>query len=134
MYPKKYVELYKCVLRRSCSVLVMEAIRALVANEPTTYRDVLVDALRTTRPQLEVITVEPEELKQAVEQFNPHLVVCSQPSTTLSSGSFMLVTLYPGGKNQVEIHVPEKHVTLAGIGFDDLLSIVDSTELFFRSE
>ena len=106
--------------------------RALVANEPRTYREVLVNALRWLRPQIEVSEVEPDELEPAVKQLHPHLVVCSRASAVARDDVLTWVTLYPGGENLAEIVTAGGRAMLVGIQFDEFLSIVDGTELLYR--
>ncbi len=110
-----------------------ENLRALIANEPRTYREVLFEALRQLRPQLEVNAVEPEALDTEVERFHPHLVVCSRKGEIPRNGPLTWVTLYPDGQNLAEICTAGGRATIVGIGFDDLLSVVDGTEFLHRS-
>lgn len=111
----------------------MEKMRALIANDPCTYREVLVDALRQFRPQVEVITIEPDGLDGEVERLHPHLVVCSCPCAAAQNGTLSWVMLYPDGENRAEIVIAGERATIAGVRFGDLLSIVDSTELLCQS-
>lgn len=114
-------------------LVLMENMRTLVANEPHTYRDVLVDALRIARPEIEVSTVEPDELEKALKNLRPHLVLCSQDSGAPPENPCTWVKLYPEGENRAEIYMPQKHVEVVGIRFGELLSIVDCTRLICRS-
>lgn len=110
-----------------------ENLRALIANEPRTYRELLFEELRRLRPQLEVNTVEPEALDAEVERFHPHLVVCSRKEEFLQNGPLTWVTLYPDDQNLAEICTAGGCATIVGIGFDDFLSVVDGTEFLHRS-
>jgi hypothetical protein len=105
--------------------------RILIANEPRTYREALVGALRAFRPQAEVSTVEPHGLVAEIERLRPHLVVCSQLSVVMSSGPLAWVVLYPHGENRAEIVTAGERAMVAGIAFGDFLSIVDQTELLY---
>ncbi len=104
----------------------------LVANEPRTYREVLVHALRNLRPQAEVRIVEPEDLDAGIRDFRPHLVVCSRGCTAVQDGVLTWVTLYPGDENRAEVVTAGGRAMLVGIQFDHFLSIVDGTELLYR--
>jgi hypothetical protein len=106
--------------------------RALIANEPRVYREVLVDALQEFRPHVEISTVEPEGIDAEVERLCPHLVVSSRVSTVAPAGPLTWVMLYPNGENWAEIVMAGERVTITGTGFGDLLSIIDSTELLCR--
>ena len=110
----------------------MEKLRALIANEPCTYREVLVATLREFRPQIEVCTVEPEGLDGELARLSPHLVVCNKPCDAEYEGALTWVVLYPAGENRAEIITAGERATVAGISFGDLLSIIDSTELLCR--
>ncbi len=90
------------------------------------------DTLQEFRPQVEVSTVELEGIDAEVERLCPHLVVCSRVSAAALAGSLTRVMLYPNGENRAEIVIDGEHVTIAGIGFGDLLSIIDSTDLLCR--
>ena len=107
--------------------------RALIANEPRTYREALSEALRRLRPQLEVSVVEPEALEAEVERFHPHLVVCSREGDLPRSDTLTWVTLYPNDQNLAEVRTAGGRATIVGIGFGDFLSVVNGTEFLHRS-
>ena len=107
----------------------MEELRALIANEPCTYREALVDALQEFRPRIEVRTVEPEGLEGELARLRPHLVVCSRPCDAEQDGALTWVVLYPDGEDRAEVITAGEHATVGGISFGDLLSIIDKTEL-----
>lgn len=110
----------------------METIRILVANEPRTYREALVDTLRNLRPRIEVSAIKPDGLDAELLRLRPHLVVCSQPCGAMQEGVLTWVMLYPGGENLAEVVTAGGRAMLVGIQFDDFLSIVDGTELLHR--
>lgn len=110
----------------------MGTIRALIANEPRTYREALVDALRSLRPRVAVSTVEPDGLDAEIRRLRPQLVVCSRTCAKVQDGVLTWVTLYPGGENRAEVVTAGGRAMLVGIQFDDFLSIVDGTELLYR--
>lgn len=64
----------------------MEEVRALVANDPRIYREVIAAALRELRPLVEVVVAEPEELDREVERVRPHLVICNQATAIVRGG------------------------------------------------
>jgi hypothetical protein len=111
----------------------MEKMRALIANEPRTYREVLVDALRWLRPQAEVSTVEPDDLDAEIGRLRPHLVVCSRVLAAAPAGPLIWVTLYPKGENRAEIFTAGERITMTNIRFSDLLLIFDHAEVLCRS-
>jgi hypothetical protein len=111
----------------------MEKMSVLIANEPRTYREVLVDALRELRPQVEVSAVESYSLVAEIERLRPHLVVCSWLSVVMPAGPLSWVVLYPHEENRAEVFTAGEHATIAGIRFGDLLTIIDSTELLCQA-
>ncbi len=111
----------------------MDKMRVLIANEPRTYRETLVDALWTFRPLVEVHTIEPDGLVAEIERLRPHLVVCSWLSTAVPAGPLSWVVLYPHEENRAEVFTAGDHTTIAGVGFGDLLAIIDRTELLRRA-
>ena len=108
----------------------MEKMRALIANEPPVYREVIADALKMLRPLLEVFRSGPEELDREVERLHPHLVICSRLTASVRGGCPSWVVLYPEGEDWAEIGGGGRTTTLvAGVQIDDLLSVVDETAL-----
>jgi hypothetical protein len=111
----------------------MGKMHILVDNEPCAYREVLVDVLRQLRPHIEVGTVEPDGLETEIGRFSPHLIVCSRTFAAARAGLLTWVTLYPDGENRAEVFTTGQLVTIANVGFGDLLAILDETELLCRS-
>jgi hypothetical protein len=111
----------------------MGKMHVLVANEPCAYREVLVDALRQLRPHVEIGTVEPDGLETEIGRLRPHLVVCSRAFAAAQDGLLTWVALYPDGENRAEVFTTGQLVTIANVGFGDLLAILDETELLCRS-
>lgn len=110
----------------------MEEMRVLIANEPCTYREVLVAALRAFRPQVETSTVEPDDLDAEIARLRPHLVVCSRPCGATRDGALTWVVLYPHEESRAEVFTAGEQATITSVGFSDLLSVIDSTELLCR--
>ncbi len=106
----------------------MEKMRVLVANEPCTYREVIADALRELRPHIEVKAAEPGDLDHEVTRFRPHLTICSRLTTAMES-LLAWILLYPEGENRAMISTAGEQVAVASVGFNDLLSTIDKTEL-----
>lgn len=102
--------------------------RALVANEPRVYREVISDALARLRPLVEVFCcVEAEDLDRDVARFGPHLVICSRLTESVRERCPCWVVLYPEGENRAEIggSLGIAVRLLAGAGVAELLSVVD---------
>jgi hypothetical protein len=101
--------------------------RALIANEPTIYREVISAALKELRPGIEIFTAGPEDLEGEFLRLRPQLVVCSQLTERVELDAPMWVELYPDGASYAVVRSPDgSRTTLTGIDFDTLLSILDS--------
>ena len=104
--------------------------RALIANEPRVYREVISDALMRLRPFLEVFCcVEADDLDREVARFGPHLVICSRLTESVRERCPLWVVLYPEGEDRAEIggdgSMRIAARLLAGAGMAELLLVVD---------
>jgi hypothetical protein len=106
----------------------MEKMRVLVANDPCTYREAIADAFRELRPHIEVKAAEPDDLDHEVTRFRPHLTICSRLTAAMES-LLAWILLYPDGENRAVINTTGEQVAVANVGFNDLLSVIDETEL-----
>jgi hypothetical protein len=100
----------------------------LVANEPRAYREAITGILRELRPHIEFNAIEPDALDGEVARLRPHLVVCSRITGAVRA-LWGWIMLYPDGENRAVISTAGERVTVENIGFDDLLSTIDRTEL-----
>lgn len=100
----------------------------LVAIEPCMYREAITDVLRELRPHIEVSAIEPDGLDDEVASLCPHLVVCSRITAAMHN-LLAWVMLYPESKNHAVISTGGEQTTVNNIGFSDLLSTIDQTEL-----
>jgi CheY-like chemotaxis protein len=104
--------------------------RILVANEPRSYREVIGAALQALKPNVEVLTIGPEELDREVERSAPDLVLCSRLSPTVEDEVPAWVELYPNGDPLVAMSIDGLRMTaIDDIGLDNLLWIVDRAEV-----
>jgi len=103
----------------------MTNVRILVGNEPYSYRHVHAETLRVQRPDAEVLLVEPAELDGAIHGLSPHLVFCSVLSEVVRTRPLAWVLLYPDGANLAVVSIAGEQRVIQGVGFDDLLAIVD---------
>jgi hypothetical protein len=104
--------------------------RILVANEPRSYREVIGAALQALKPNVEVLTIGPEELDREVKRSVPDLVLCSRLSPTVEDGVPAWVELYPNGDPLVAMSIDGLRMTaIDDIGLDNLLWIVDRAEV-----
>ncbi len=103
----------------------MQRIRVIVANEPRAYREVIAAAVAGVRPDVEIITVLPEELEAAVARYAPDLVVCSTECAVAIGSPRTCVSLYPGGESLSVISRGGQRTEVADIQFDTLVSLID---------
>jgi hypothetical protein len=69
--------------------------RVLIAMEEDyrLYRDVLSGSLKAIRPLLEVATAAPEEFRERLESFEPHVVICAGQNFARSEGALVWIDL-----------------------------------------
>ena len=97
----------------------------LVGNEPLTYRDVMTTVLQDLRPHLEVVEVEPVDLDGEILRRRPHLVVCSELSEVVETGSFAWILINPAGANLAVVSIAGQQTIIPRVGFDDVLTAID---------
>ena len=101
--------------------------RALLANEPTIYREVISAALKELRPNVEIFTAEPEDLEREFLRLLPQLVICSQLTKRVELDAPVWIELYPHGASHAVVRSLDiRRTTLTDMDFDTLLSILDS--------
>jgi hypothetical protein len=105
----------------------MEQPRIVLANEPRAYRDVMAAAFRNLRPQLEIVTVEPDDLGAYLAEAEPAVVVYSREGDGLPPRVFAWVLLYPDGENRATVRVAREETSYDDMEFDDLLGVLDRT-------
>ncbi len=110
----------------------MDGLRILLANGPRSYRETIAAALQALRPDTEVRTAEPEMLGDELENFSPHLVVCSSLTPAVETGAFAWVELYPGHESLSAVSIGGERSVIDEIQLPDLLSIVDWTETLVK--
>ena len=98
--------------------------RVLVAHEPRAYREALAAALAALRPEAEVRAVDPEALHRALAQAAPALVFCGELTAAVRAAPAWVV-LYPDGAPLVETCVAGERATLADLGLEAALALLD---------
>ncbi len=105
----------------------MEQPRIVLANEPRAYRDVMAAAFRSLRPEMEIVTVEPDELGACLAESEPAVVVYSRQGDGMPPRVFAWVLLYPDGENRATVSVAREETSYADMEFDQLLGVLDRT-------
>lgn len=100
-------------------------VRVLLGNAPRAYRETLAAALAVMRPQIEVISVLPEELDAAVAAWSPDFVICSEltPSVQMHVPGWAL--LYPDGSRASVMAVRGERSMVAEMQLETLLAGLD---------
>jgi hypothetical protein len=100
----------------------------LLANEPRAYRESIAQVFRQLRPNVEVMTAEPEELEECVLRLAPEMVVFSEATGLVRERVPVWVELYPEYGQRSVVGVGEERSTIEEIQLSDLLSVVDRAE------
>jgi hypothetical protein len=104
----------------------------LLANEPRAYRETLAHVFRQLRPNVEVVTVEPDELDDYVLILIPEMVIFSEATGVVRERVPVWVELYPGYEPRSVVGIGEERSTIEEIQLSDLLSIIDRIERLAR--
>jgi hypothetical protein len=99
----------------------------IFAIEPRSYRQVMGEALRSMRPHLEVVVLEPGTLEAGVARLEPDLVFADRPASS-SSGGPAWVEFRPYEEPPARVCLAGRTWELEDVELSDLLSIVDQTE------
>lgn len=111
----------------------VQRMRVLVAFEDTRslYRDTIAWAIGDLRPGVEVRSVNLEELPEALDRLDPHVVVCSQPNDGYSKGRGAWVEVPTSedthDKQLAEICLDGNHWKTDGPPLREILEIIDET-------
>jgi len=101
-------------------------VRALIANAPAIYREVISATLREARPEIEVFTAEPEDLDREFSRLLPQLVVCNRPTKRVELEAPVWIELYPDGASHAVLkNLYGSRTFLPTMDFDKLLAILD---------
>lgn len=97
----------------------------LVANEPRSYREAISQVLRQVRPEIEVVSLEPQELETAIRRRKPDMVVCGGATPAVRRQARVWVELYPEGVAHSRVGVDDQVTEVEHMQLADLLNIVD---------
>jgi len=112
------------------------SMRVLVAFEDIRflYRDVFVRAIRFLRPMLTVRSASLDELAHVLWRFDPHVVVCSQPSSVHPAGSGAWVHIPTDDAEEdderlARICLDGEHWRTDGPPLSELLEVIDEAHV-----
>jgi hypothetical protein len=100
----------------------------IFAIEPRSYRQVMGEALRSMRPHIEVVVLEPGTLEAGISRLEPHLVFANTPHASSPSVWPAWVEFRPYEEPPARVCLGGRRWELSEVELDDLLSIVDQTE------
>jgi hypothetical protein len=105
-------------------------IRVLVAIDEVyrTYQGVIASAIRVLRPHIEVETATLDALGEAVERFDPELVICSRPNTVDPGGRMAWVELSVDPTRPSKICVGGRYSESTNPTLEALLTVIDEVE------
>ncbi len=104
----------------------MDGFRVLVINEPRYYREVISSAVRMFRPNIEVITREPEQLSdEGLIRLKPDLVICSSAMPPIRAHRFAWIEIYPRAEPVAVACIDGRRSTINEPELDDFVTIID---------
>jgi len=101
----------------------METRRILVANELTSYRQMIAIVFRELHPDVEVLETDPETLDGEVARLVPDLVICSRVTATVRERAANWIELYPECKPYSTFCIEGEHRAMEDVHLSDLLSV-----------
>ena len=102
--------------------------RILLANEPRSYREAFADAFRALRPQFEVITLEPDALKEAALRLHPDVVVCSRITPAIRTATRSWLEVRVEGELLIVSTSDADRSPAPNPGLESMLAFVDRRE------
>jgi hypothetical protein len=111
------------------------SMRVLVAFEDirSLYREILVRALLDSRPTLHMRSASLEELPGMLLDFEPHVVVCSEPNDVYPSGSGAWVQIPTDNPSEyyaqpAQLCLDGEHWLTEGLYLSELIAIIDKAK------
>lgn len=100
----------------------------LLTNEPRAYRESIAQVFSQLRPNIEVMTAEPDELEDRILRYRPVMVVCSEATGVVREQVPLWIELYPGYGSRSVVSLEGTRSTIEEIELSDLLAILDRAE------
>jgi len=95
---------------------------------------VIAAAIRVLRPHAEVESTTLEALGEAVERFDPELVICSRPNTVDPGGRIAWVELSIDPTRPSKVCVGGRYSESTNPTVEVLLAVIDEVEELIRTE
>ena len=109
-------------------------VRVLITLEPRMYREAIALALRSTRPDSEVLLAPVESLDGQVHDFAPHVIVRSDSGRQIPEGQLggsvvlSVEVLYTDHMGVRVSFAGGRSYTIEDASMDELISLVDEAE------
>ena len=103
----------------------VSTLRVVVGNEPRSYREALAAVLRLERPDVVVVSVDPDRVDSEVRKLEPGLVVASRQERNDGDHPLVWLALYPGGERVASVAVGGKPMLVRDIDLASVLCLVD---------
>ena len=97
------------------------------------YRAAISAVIRELRPQLEIFTVEPEDLDKEFVRLSPHFVICSRVTDLVEREALGWIELYPKHASESVVSFCGEKVIYLNIDLDTLLSVLDEAERLYEN-
>ena len=110
--------------------------RVLVAFEDDchAYQGVIAASIRVLRPHTEVETATLDALGEAVERFDPELVICSRPNTVDPGGRIAWVELSVDPTQPTKVCVGGRYSESTNPTLEALLAVIDEVEELIQTD
>ena len=99
-----------------------------IEDEYRSYRGVVTGGIKAVRPRTEVVSGCLEALEQDLARFEPHVVICTLPMTTLSKRPMAWVGLSLDPLRPSIICTGGRRFEQRNPTFDTLLAVVDEVQ------
>jgi hypothetical protein len=98
------------------------------------YMEAMADAIRVFRPNVEVATVDAQELEAEVERFDPQLVICSLPLPDYPvDNQLARIELSPEPDQPSRFRIGESRRESTNPTLGEILAVVDETKGLSRT-
>lgn len=102
--------------------------KVVMAAEPRVYREAIGETIKSLKPHIEVAIVAPEDLKRAVSNLDPELVICSQPDTFTPESRPAWIEFRPYDEPAAKVCLGGRYSELEEVRLEDLLRVIEETE------
>jgi hypothetical protein len=99
-----------------------------IEDDYRVYRETIAAGIKVLRPHVQVATVRLEALEAEMTRFDPHVVICSRPTTARPGGQVAWVELSLEPTRPSVICVGGRYSKRHNPSVDVLLEVIDEAE------